>query len=58
MILDKFISQNDIEKRKQLIRDITDYKLNGHDLIRLQKILGYKSLVTHTDLLLHGRERC
>ena len=33
MILDNLISQDEIEKRKQLIRDITDYKLDGHDHI-------------------------
>ena len=31
MILDSFISGNEIEKRKQLMRDVLDYKLDGHD---------------------------
>jgi hypothetical protein len=33
MILDSLISGNEIEKRKQLTRDILDYKLDGHDHI-------------------------
>ena len=39
MILNDLISKNEIEKRKQLIRDITDYKLDGHDHIPI--------LITH-----------
>ena len=33
MILSSLISGNEIEKRKQLMRDIIDYKLDGHDHI-------------------------
>lgn len=33
MILDGLISQSEIEKRRQLMRDITDYKLDKHDHI-------------------------
>lgn len=39
MILDNLISKNEIEKRKQLIREITDYKLDNHDHIPI--------LITH-----------
>ena len=31
MILDNLISKDEIEKRKQAIRDITDYKLDNLD---------------------------
>jgi len=39
MILDELISANDIEHRRQLIRDVMDYRLDGHEHIPV--------LVTH-----------